>query len=65
MKRTTQKTAEATDNLIGNETTDKITNSSRTSPQNSSGAVTSETKYTEFDRETPKERYISPERRKL
>ena len=42
---------------------DKITKVAITSPQNSSEAVDNETKNTGFDKEIPKERYISPEER--
>ena len=64
-KRAIQKTAEATGDFIGNETDDavavscngKITKSSRTSTHNSLGTVKNE----QQDKETHKERYISPE----
>ena len=42
-KRAIQKTAEATDDLVGNRTADKITKSSINSPQNTSKTVESET----------------------
>ena len=35
------------------------------SPQNSSKTVESEAENKGFDRETPKERYVSPEERKI
>ena len=50
-KRAIKKTAEATDDLIGNKIADKI---SKTSPQKNSETVTNE-------EEILKERYISPE----
>ena len=49
-----QKAAEATSDLIDN----KITKVSQNSPPNNSETVTNE-----HDKETPKERYISPEER--
>ena len=55
MKKAIQKTAEATDDLIGNEIADQITKVWKTSPQNNSKAVTNE-----HDEEIPKERYLSP-----
>ena len=61
--RAIQKTAEATSDLIRNEVTDKITKVSKTSRQNSLETVESETRSIEFDREMPRERYISPEKR--
>ena len=48
--------------LIGNKT-DKITKALTSSPQNSSETVESETESTGLDREIPKERYMSPEKR--
>ena len=55
-KTAIQKTAEATGDLIGNKITDKITSISKKSkkPQNNEANDESE---------TPKERYISPEKR--
>ena len=61
--RAIQKTAEATSDLIRNEVTDKITKVSKTSRKNSLETVESETRSIEFDREMPRERYISPEKR--
>ena len=61
--RAIQKTAEATSDLIRNEVADKITKVSKTSRQNSLETVESETRSIEFDREMPRERYISPEKR--
>ena len=49
--------------MIGNEIANKATEISRTSPQNTSGTVESETENIGFDREIPKERYISTEKR--
>ena len=54
-KRAIQKTAEATDDLIGNKIADQITKSSITS-QNV-------LKTDENETETPNERYVSPEKR--
>ena len=51
-KKTIQKTAEATGDLIGNKIDDRITKVSNTSPQNISETVINE-----------KERYIFPEER--
>ena len=62
-KRAIQKAATATGDLIGNKIADKITKLSRGSPQNNSETVESETEKIEFDREIPKERYTSPEKR--
>ena len=53
-KRGVQKSAEATDDLIGNKIDDKILEGSKTSPQNSS-----ETN----EEEMPREKYIPPELR--
>ena len=55
-KKVIQKTAEATGDLIGNKTTDKITKFWRSSPKNNSEIITNE-----YDKEIPKERCISPE----
>ena len=57
-KRAIPKKVEATDDLIGNKTTDKITNVSRTAPQNSWKTVECEAENKRFDKEIPKERYI-------
>ena len=54
-KRAIQKTAEATDDLIGNKIADSITKVSKTSPQNNS-----ETKW-----KTHSEKHISPEQRNI
>ena len=53
-----QKTAGATDDLIGNKIGDRIIKVSQNSQQNNSEAVTNEN-----DKELPKERYISIEER--
>ena len=45
-----KKTAEASDDLIGNKIADKITKVSRSSPQSNSETVGSESKNTGFDR---------------
>ena len=50
----TQKTAEATDDLTGNKTTDKIIRNSKTSPKNDLELN---------EEEIIRERYISPELR--
>ena len=52
------KTADKTDDLIGNKIANKITKVSRSSPQNNSHTITNK-----HDKEIPKERYISPEER--
>ena len=51
-----QKAVEATGDLIGNNTLDRITEVSKTSQQNKSETVTNG-----HDKRIPKERYISPE----
>ena len=61
-KRATQKTIEATGDLTGNKIADKITEVSRTSPQNSSEIVTNETENIGVDRKRPKKRCISAEK---
>ena len=48
---------------IGNKIADKITKASRRLPQNSPEVVKNKTKYLGFDKEIPKERYISPGKR--
>ena len=53
-----QKTAGATDDLIGNKIGDRIIKVSQNSQQNNSEVVTNEN-----DKELPKERYISLEQR--
>ena len=57
-KRAIQKTAKATDDLIGNKTANKIVKIWKNSQQNNSETVTNK-----HDKEIPKERYISPEER--
>ena len=49
--------------MISNKIADKITKVSRTSSQKSSLTVTNETENIELDREIPKERNISLEKR--
>ena len=49
--------------MFGNKITDKITKVSKTSPQNSSKTVESEIENIGFERQRPKERYISPEKK--
>ena len=61
-KRTVQKTAETTDFLIGNKILAKIA-SLEILPQNNSTAVTNEEGNIELDREIPRERYISSEKK--
>ena len=51
--------------MIGNKITDKITKVSKTSLQNKQETVTNEEKNIGFDREIPKERYITPEERQI
>ena len=53
-----KKSSEATGDLIGNKILIKITRASKDSKQNNSEIVTSE-----FDKEIPKERYVSEEER--
>ena len=53
-----QKTPEATGDLTDNKIADKITKGSKNSQQSNSETVTKEN-----DKEKPKERYISPEKR--
>ena len=55
-KRAIQKTAEATEDLVGNKIADKITSTSKKSRNQ-------EIQSNEFNNEIPKERYISPEER--
>ena len=57
-KRSIQKKAEATDDFIGNKIANKITKVSKKLKQNNSETVTNE-----YDKEIPKERYISPKER--
>ena len=57
-KNVIQKTAEATGNLTDNKIANKITRVSRSSPQNNPETITNR-----HDKEIPKERYISPEKR--
>ena len=58
-----QKTAKRTDDLTNNKFSDKITKVSRTSPQNSLETGINETEKIGFVTETPKNIYISPEKR--
>ena len=57
-KRVIQKTAEATGDLIGNKNANRIIKASKSSQQNNSETITNE-----HDKEIPKERYVSPEKR--
>ena len=50
-----QKAAEATGDLIGSKIANKVTNVSRSLPENKSETITNE-----HDKEIPKERYVSP-----
>ena len=59
-KRAIEKTAEATGHLVGNKTADRIMKVSKTSSQNNSEFITNE-----HDKETPTERYVSPEERQV
>ena len=59
-KREIQKTAEATGDLIGNKTADKITSVSKKSTKELQNNETEGVK-----RATPKKRYMSPEENKL
>ena len=58
-KRAIQKTAKATDDLIGNKIADKITSVSKTSAKELPNDETE----VDVERATPKKRYISPEER--
>ena len=51
--------AEATNDLIGDKIADKITKVWRTSPQNNWDTVTNEEENIGFDKEIPKQRWIS------
>ena len=57
-KRANQKTPEATGDLIGNKIANRITKVSKNSQQNNSEAVTNR-----HDKEIPKGRYTSPEKK--
>ena len=58
LKIVIQKTAEATGDMTGNKIADKTTKVSKTSPQNNLKLVNNKN-----DKEIPKGRYISPEKR--
>ena len=62
-KRPIQKTAEATVELNSNKIADKFTKVSKVLPQNNSKIVANIEKIIGLDREIPKERYVSPEKR--
>ena len=62
-KRAIQNTAKGTDDLMGKNIADKIKRASRILLKNSSETVTNEAKNIGIDREIPKEKYISPEKR--
>ena len=59
MKKAIQKTAEATGDLIGNKSADKITSVSKISTKELQNHETE----VDVERATPKKRYISPEER--
>ena len=59
-----QKSVEEIGNLTGNKTGDKITKVSRTSLENNSEIVANKEEDIGFDREIPKERYISPDKKR-
>ena len=63
-KEVTQEIAEVTDDLVGNKTADKVTWVLKCSLQSSSEAVERETENISFDSEIPKERHISPQKRR-
>ena len=63
-KEVTQEIAEVTDDLVGNKIADKITWVLKCSLQSSSETVERETENISFDREIPKERHISPQKRR-
>ena len=58
-KRAIQKTAEATEDLVGNKIADKITSASKKSLKKPHDE---EIQSTEVNNEIPKERYISPKK---
>ena len=62
LKRVVHKKSEGTGDLICNKITDKITKVSKTLPQCNLQIVTNETENIGFDREIPKEKYVSPEK---
>ena len=51
------------DDLIGNKIADKITNVSRTLPQNISGTLRNETENIQQDKEIPREKSFSPRKK--
>ena len=59
-KRVIQKTADATGDLIANKFVNRVTKVSKNLQQNNSETVTNE-----HDKEIPKEKYISPEKKLL
>ena len=64
LKTVIQKTAKKTGDLISYKVADKITKISTTPLHNTSETVKNETEYIELDRDMPRERYISSEKRK-
>ena len=63
-KEVTQEIAEVTDDLVGNKISDKITWVLKCSLQSSSEAIERETENISLDREIPKQRHISPQKRR-
>ena len=63
-KRAIQKTTGKTGDLVGNEIADKIIKVLITSPQNNLETVTNEEENIGLGLERPRERYISPEKKK-
>ena len=61
--RAIQKTAEATGDLIDNKIADRTTKDTKTLPHHNSEIVTNEEENIVLEREIPRERYISPEKR--
>ena len=61
-KKAIQKNSRGIGGLIGNKIANTITKASRTSPQNSSETVESETENIGINRKMHKERYIYPEK---
>ena len=51
--------------MIGNKIANRIKKASKTTPQNNSERVESETENTQFDRKIPKERYVLLNDRKI
>ena len=62
-KRAIQKAPEATVDLIGKKIADKVPKVSKTSSQSKSQVLRNKTENMEPDKEIPKERYVTPEKR--